>query len=532
MSLAAPKHVALILGASAAMLGGCDLSPKSTVQNGFRGTGIQQVIDTKLLKVAADIPPEPYPLGPDEGQRASEIYQNVQVLGYTSADDFNRIMLAMNTWIGTGEQGCAYCHNVANMASDEKYTKVVARKMLQMTRNINNNWTSHVHNTGVTCWTCHRGNPVPVYHWNKGDPAPDPLRLRGNNHGQNMPSATVAYASLPHTPFETFLSSDPKVIRVAANSPYPSADHKVAIQSAEATYGLMQHMSSSLGVNCTYCHNTQSFRQWSLSRPQRANAWYGIRMVRDTNVNYISTLASVFPAYRKGPQGDPNKANCGTCHQGQAKPMGGYPMLAQYPALKGPRGSVSLTPVVAQPDVPLGAASPTGGEVASITATIPTGVRMLTADATATAQSCNADFGHLLAGQTIEFDTGSAGVRPQSRPLLDKLAAVAGRCSAFRMEVDGHTDAVGSAAANLDLSRDRARAVAEYLVSRGVDPRHLAAVGFGQNRPKDAGGAKDNQTNRRIEITVTPAGAAAPMAGTNVAMGRGPVAARDRVVLR
>ena len=97
-------------------------------------------------------------MSPDEGDRAGKTYQNVQVLGYASTDDFNRIMLSMNAWIGTGEQGCNYCHNPENMASDEKYTKVVARRMLQMTQNINNNWTQHVHATGVTCWTCHRGN--------------------------------------------------------------------------------------------------------------------------------------------------------------------------------------------------------------------------------------------------------------------------------------------------------------------------------------------------------------------------------------
>ena len=96
----------------------------------------------------------------------------------------------------------------------------------------------------------------------------------------------------------------------------------------------MMHMSSALGVNCTYCHNTQSFRQWSISRPQRANAWYGIRMVRDINVNYIGSLTHVFPAYRKGPQGDPNKVNCGTCHQAQVQT---HERLSDAVALPGPQ---------------------------------------------------------------------------------------------------------------------------------------------------------------------------------------------------
>jgi len=351
----AAKHLPLILAGSALLLGGCDLGKKVTSQQGYRGTGIQQVVQPSLIPVAAAIPPEPYPASPDEGPRASETYQNVKVLGYASTDDFNRIMLSMNEWIGTGEQGCAYCHNPANMASDEKYTKVVARRMLQMTQNINNNWTQHVHATGVTCWTCHRGNAVPVYNWNKGPLPGDPMKLAGNKHGKDTPLAVVAYSDLPNKPFDTYLNTNPAVIRVAANSPYPGPKDTQPIDAARGTYGLMMHMSSALGVNCTYCHNTQSFRQWSISRPQRANAWYGIRMVRDINVNYIGGLANVFPAYRKGPQGDPNKANCGTCHQAQSKPMGGYPMLSLYPVLKGPRSGQKIAqPTLLTPAAPNG----------------------------------------------------------------------------------------------------------------------------------------------------------------------------------
>lgn len=502
----------LIAAGSALLLGGCDIGKKVTYQNGYRGAGIQQVIQPSLLKVAAAIPPEPYPMSPDEGDRAGKTYQNVQVLGYASTDDFNRIMLSMNAWIGTGEQGCSYCHNPENMASDEKYTKVVARRMLQMTQNINNNWTQHVHEVGVTCWTCHRGNAVPVYNWNLGPKPSDPLKLRGNKHGEDTPLPVVAYADLPNHPFATYLNTNPAMIRVAANSPYPSRADTMSIYSARATYGLMMHMSSALGVNCTYCHNTQSFRQWSISRPQRANAWYGIRMVRDINVNYIGGLAHVFPAYRKGPQGDPNKVNCGTCHQAQAKPMNGYPMLSLYPVLKGPRSG--LQPAVYVPNPPAISNSQnvngaTGGEVAAITSTIPSGVHALTRDTNATAEGCNADLAHAIAGQTIRFETGSARIRPGSKPLLDRLAAIAGRCSNIPMEVDGHTGAVGLAASNLDLSRDRAKSVADYLVLKGVERGHLAAIGFGEGRPKQAGGPATNQTNRRIEITVTPATATA-----------------------
>ena len=76
----------------------------------------------------------------------------------------------------------------------------------------------------------------------------------------------------------------------------------------------MMHMSQSLGVNCTYCHNTRAFAEWDGSTPQHGTAWYGIRMARDLNKEYRSSLSSTFPANRRGPPGDVAKANCATCH--------------------------------------------------------------------------------------------------------------------------------------------------------------------------------------------------------------------------
>jgi len=323
-----------LIGATVA-LGGCELGPKQSQQTGFRGTGMAQIVDPGNIVKLGAIPPPPYALPDDSGPRAREAYQNVQVLGDVSAERFNHLMAAMNQWVAPPEQGCNYCHNPENMASDEKYTKVVARRMLQMTRNINGKWSSHVQKTGVTCYTCHRGNAVPTYTWAIAEGVEDPDTIVRNKHGQNSPNVSVGYASLPYDPFRSYLEGKAQ-IRVASSSQYPSPNHVVSIKDAEKSYGLMMHMSTALGVNCTYCHNSQSFRSWSLSRPQRATAYYGIRMVRDSNEGYITPLTAVFPAYRKGPHGDPYKVNCQTCHQGQSKPLGGYSMLADNPTLKGP----------------------------------------------------------------------------------------------------------------------------------------------------------------------------------------------------
>lgn len=330
-------------GAGLMLLAACDLGPKDSVQTGYRGAGLDQITDRGLIKAAATIPPAPYPLPPDGGQTAGQAYQNIKVLNGLSKDRFDHLMAEITQWVAPPEQGCNYCHNPENLASDEKYTKIVARRMIEMTRTVNSRWASHVKDTGVTCYTCHRGNAVPEYVWTQALQAPNPRSIRGNRHGQNAPDANVGYASLPSAPFEAYFAGQAD-IRVASSKALPSPEHVVSIKDAEKSYGLMMHVSSALGVNCTYCHNTQSFRAWNLSRAQRGTAYYGIRMVRDINDDYLSSLAAVFPANRKGPRGDVLKVNCTTCHQGVSKPLGGVSMIAQAPTLRGPAPAAVAPP--------------------------------------------------------------------------------------------------------------------------------------------------------------------------------------------
>ncbi len=343
------------LGGCVVLLAGCEIGPKRSTQTGYRGTGLNQIVDVKHIAEASVIPPAPYPLPPDGGPTAGESYQNVKVVAGLSKERFDHLMAEMNQWVAPPEQGCNYCHNPENMASDEKYTKIVARRMLQMTQNINSKWASHVKLTGVTCYTCHRGNAVPANIWSLAEGTPEPNTILRNKHGQNTPNPNVGYSSLPYDPFAQYLNGKAQ-IRVASSSPFPNSNHIVSIKATEQSYGLMMHVSSALGVNCTYCHNSQSFRAWNLSSAQRGTAYYGIRMVRDINENYIESLVKVFPAYRKGPHGDPYKVNCTTCHQGLSKPLGGVSMIAQAPILWG--GAVPK-------------AEPEGGTVASGAAAVP-----------------------------------------------------------------------------------------------------------------------------------------------------------------
>jgi photosynthetic reaction center cytochrome c subunit len=313
-------------------LAGCEIPATQKDQWGYRGTAMVNVQNPRTQEElrAANVMPEPAPPAPDVGPKAGEIYQNVQVLQGLTVPQFTRLMTSITNWVSP-EQGCGYCHNLQNMAEDN-YQKTVARSMLQMTQTINSQWQAHVAQTGVTCYTCHRGQPVPAEIWFE---APQTVRARfaGGDGSQNM-AGPINSASLPIDPFSPFLL-DSKPIRVEGSTPV-TRDNRTSIKQTEWTFSLMVHMSEGLGVNCTYCHNTRNFAGWSESTPQRVTAWHGIRMANTLNNDYLVPLTSVFPAHRLGPKGDVAKINCATCHQGVNKPLYGQSMLAAYPALAAP----------------------------------------------------------------------------------------------------------------------------------------------------------------------------------------------------
>jgi photosynthetic reaction center cytochrome c subunit len=315
---------------------GCERPPPESVQVGYRGTGMEQVVNPRILeqKVAVNVPPPATASAGTDGPTAGSIYQNVQVLGDLGIGQFNRLMVAMTSWVSP-EEGCTYCHSAANFASDELYTKIVSRRMLQMTTEINSQWQNHVAQTGVTCYTCHRGKPVPGEVWFTDPGSARTANQGGGREHQNAAAPAVAMSSLPFDPFTPFFKDDSANIRVVSNTALPTGN-RASTKQTEWTYGLMMHMSDALGVNCTFCHNTRAFADWSQSTPQRVTAWHGIEMVRALNGNYLEPLGPQYPENRLGPLGDAPKANCGTCHQGAYKPLYGASMLTDYPALAGP----------------------------------------------------------------------------------------------------------------------------------------------------------------------------------------------------
>jgi photosynthetic reaction center cytochrome c subunit len=326
---------AALLALAATAVTGCGDGRAESKQLGHRGLGMVQIDDpgTTEARALANVAPAVLPPVAPAGMPAAAVYQNVPLLGHEDVADFTRLMAAMTNWVSP-EQGCVYCHQGADFAADGVYTKAVSRRMIEMTRHINMEWKSHVGETGVTCYTCHRGRVVPQEIWFRDEGPGQMGQFVGNRAGQNYPAPAVGLTSLPFDPFAATLTG-PANLRVIANSALPRGDG-ASIQSTEQTYALMMHLSSSLGVNCTYCHNTRSFAAWDASTPARVTAYHGLQMVRDLNEQYLEPLAGTLPAERLGPGGDAPKVSCATCHRGVPRPLGGAAMVADYPLLTRP----------------------------------------------------------------------------------------------------------------------------------------------------------------------------------------------------
>ena len=103
----------------------------------------------------------------------------------------------------------------------------------------------------------------------------------------------------------------------------------------------------------------------------------------------------------------------------------------------------------------------------------------------------------------ITFAFDSASLNPSFRPTLDKLAATMNEYNQNTVTIAGHTDSVGKPSYNMNLSRDRANSVRNYLVSRGVASNRINVVAYGQTRPiADNNSDYGRQQNRRVELTV------------------------------
>ena len=455
--------LAMLLGS--ALLAGCERPSMESSQIGNRGLAMGQVVNPRIAGpiAAAQVLPAAIPAlpSPPGSPLAKTTYQNVQVLGDLTATEFTRTMLAITAWVAP-QQGCAYCHAEGEaLSSDKLYTKVVARKMLQMTRHINSDWANHVAATGpsgaggVTCYTCHRGAPVPDKIWFTD---PGPKQAGGSttqSNGQNHPSVAAAYSALgldPLTPY--LLGAEP--IRAASTTALPGKGDErnpAGIRQTENTFALMMHMSTSLGVNCTFCHNTRSHAEWAGSPPQRTTAFYGIRMARDLNNAYMLPLTGTFPANRLGPTGDVAKISCATCHQALNKPLNGAQLAKDHAAALG----VASTAAVA---LPVAAAMADG-----------------------------------LPGK-VTFEVGKSDLGAEFAKVIATASAALKADPTLKLVLSGFADKSGNADKNLELARQRALAVRDALKASGVTEDRIQL-----KKPEFVVGGSDADA-RRVDISL------------------------------
>lgn len=104
--------------------------------------------------------------------------------------------------------------------------------------------------------------------------------------------------------------------------------------------------------------------------------------------------------------------------------------------------------------------------------------------------------------KNLEFDFGKTTIRSSSLPSLKRVADLLVTKN-FSLKLAGHTDNVGSDAANLKLSKGRAESVKAYLVSQGANPSRIEATGYGESQPIETNTTNEGrQKNRRVEFTL------------------------------
>jgi outer membrane protein OmpA-like peptidoglycan-associated protein len=105
--------------------------------------------------------------------------------------------------------------------------------------------------------------------------------------------------------------------------------------------------------------------------------------------------------------------------------------------------------------------------------------------------------------ENIYFETSKATLTAASNPQLNQVFTFLENNETIRLEISGHTDNVGSLNANLKLSQDRAKAVVDYLIAKGIDKGRLEWKGYAFNQPVAPNDTPEGRKkNRRVEFKV------------------------------
>ena len=307
----------------------------TSLQTGPRGTGMSvPEFDKDRLTpdptIEAFIASTSDPVAPQGNeQTAGAARENVPPgLEGLTVENYDRLLAAMRAWTGIPDL----------FDNAESYQTGVGHVMIGMTQNLNENWDGHVNannQVGVTCYTCHRGQPVPSGIWfDQGQVA---RSMAGWGAVQNKVTPLSQYTSLPSNALMAYLVENEPVNVHSLESRVvgvPGKDDYASIQKAEKTYSLMNYFANSLGVNCVFCHNSRAFYDPGQVTPQWATALLGRQMVNEINNTYLIPVGGLLPAERMGPiMADPPKAGCNTCHKGYQQPLQGTNVIKDWPEL-------------------------------------------------------------------------------------------------------------------------------------------------------------------------------------------------------
>jgi len=313
---------------------------------GWRASSMIQFDPAPAEAALLKRPPAAIPSWSHDPRPADVAYKNVKVLTNVDAGELMHTMAAMTAWVSPN-QGCSFCHAGADYASDAKPAKAVARLMLQMTRHINADWRDHVGAAGVTCFSCHQGQPIPSDVWFASPPVRQHPMIdwQEDYHEDEL----TVRKFFPDEGYEEYLlQSTPGSSQSYTALPTHSAAAQVVVKRL---YEVMMQMSDGIGVNCGYCHNSRAFFDWRQSTPARWTGYSGIQMTRDLNRNFLIKTGALLPQDRfrldkahewnlapdqAGTMPGNGLSNCATCHHGEPKPLGGANMVDAYPALTGP----------------------------------------------------------------------------------------------------------------------------------------------------------------------------------------------------
>ena len=121
-----------------------------------------------------------------------------------------------------------------------------------------------------------------------------------------------------------------------------------------------------------------------------------------------------------------------------------------------------------------------------------------------TQEACQQAFDRTMQADDIDFPVNTATISAAELPVLDAATGIARLCSGYRIEIAEHTDSRGSDSYNLQLSRDRADALKDYMVEHGVDEAVLKAAGYGESEPLDPANTPEARAkNERTEFHVS-----------------------------